>query len=742
MSGDTLLPQVPDEPGKGASSADMGKSAEDLLREQRALLRTVIDENPNIIMLKDWRGRFLLGNRALAELYGTTPDHLLGHDDGAFNPNPEQVAFFLENVQSIMSRFQTEVVFEESTDAKTGEVRYFKSVKKPLRDADGNLQILVIANDITDVRKAQLRAESSEKQLNYVLQATGEGIWDWDLSTGLVRHNDRWVDILGMDPALVHGTVDEFSALLHPDDRELVMVELNACLAGRKPYRSEHRMVRPDGEVIWVLDRGDVVERKSDGAPSRMVGSISDITQSKLAEQQLLDARKRTEALNDELTQTLQLMREMAKEATAANQAKSEFLANMSHEIRTPLNGILGMTQLMLYTPLAAEQQGFAKAIETSGESLLSIVNDILDFSKIEAGKLELEHVDFDLKQLLDELAGLVGLHVREKKLALHQYLNADVPTRLHGAHQRLRQVLLNLVANAVKFTHRGSVTVQVSLVPDSGSRLCLRFEVQDTGIGIASESLGDLFQPFRQVDGAGTRQYGGTGLGLSISKRLVTLMYGHIGVNSRPNQGSTFWFEVPLQLAQSVVQAPEPITIISKSDSRPDLGSDMVSVQASETPVEPPVVVRGAVAHGDDVGPARAAPSVASKHAGLDVLLVEDNAINQALAKALLQRMGHAVTAVNHGKEALQVLATRTFDCVLMDCQMPVMDGFEATRQLRTGLSGALQPDIRVIAMTANAMVGDRERCLECGMDDYVAKPIKVPLLKEALEKVQRRAL
>ena len=742
MSVDAPLPQAPSEPGTGVAPAGTGKSAEELLHAQRALLRTVIDENPNVILLKDWSGRFLLGNRALAELYGTTPDQLVGHDDGAFNPNREQVAFFLENVQGIMSRFETEVVFEESTDATTGEVHYFKSIKKPLRDADGNLQILVIANDITDVRKAQLRAESSEKQLNYVLQATGEGIWDWDLTTGAVHHNARWADILGLDSTQLCGTVDEFSALLHPDDLDVVMGAVDACLAGLKPYRSEHRMVRPDGEVIWVLDRGDVVERNPDGTPCRMVGSISDITQPKLAEQQLLDERKRTEVLNEELTQTLQLVREMAKEATDASRAKSEFLANMSHEIRTPLNGILGMTQLMLDTPLSAEQQGFAKAVEVSGESLLAIVNDILDFSKIEAGKLELENIDFDLKQLLDELAGLVGLRAREKKLALHQYLNTDVPTRLHGAHQRLRQVLLNLVANAVKFTHRGSVTVQVSLVPETGLGLCLRFEVQDTGIGIAPEHLGGLFQPFRQVDGSDTRQYGGTGLGLSISKRLVTLMSGHIGVTSSPNQGSTFWFEVPLQLAQQDDQTPEPVVVTSLTEGRSDVSDGVASLQAPETLAEPPI--NGPSASRVDVAaPARAAPpSGDATPIGLDVLLVEDNAINQALAKALLQRMGHSVTAVNHGKEALQALSMRAFDCVLMDCQMPVMDGFEATRQLRAGLSGALQPDIRVIAMTANAMVGDRERCLECGMDDYVAKPIKVPLLKEALEKVQRRAI
>jgi len=641
---------------------------------------------------------------------------LVGKDDGAFNPNREQVAFFLENIQGIMRRFETEVVFEESTDVATGQVRYFQSIKKPLRDADGNLQILVIANDITQVREAQLRAEASEAQLSHVLKVTGEGVWDWEVATGVVRHNARWAEVLGLDPAQLSNSMEEFSSLLHPDDKPGVMAAVNACLEGVGPYSHEHRMLRPDGREIWVLDRGDVVERNADGSPKRMVGSFADISARRAAEQQLIEARTRAEVLNEEMVQTLQLVRDMARDATDANRAKSEFLANMSHEIRTPMNGIIGMTQLLLDSALTEEQRSFAKAIEASGEGLLSIVNDILDFSKIEAGKLELELVDFDLRQLLDEVENLVSVRIREKRLVFHQYFDADVPRVVHGSQQRLRQVLLNLVANAVKFTHRGSVSVTARLVPDFPGGLCLRFEVQDTGIGISPGDIPRLFQPFQQVDASNSRQFGGTGLGLSISKRLVTLMSGQIGVTSARNQGSTFWFEVPVEPAQS------------------ELAEDRV-----EMPLSMPLPV--AVPHPVPVAEAAdvVAPVVsAAAPGGLQLLLVEDNAINQALARALLQRMGHAVTAVAHGKEALDMLASRRFDAVFMDCQMPVMDGFDATRQLRAGGHGVLQPDIPVIAMTANAMVGDRERCLACGMNDYVAKPIKVPLLKEALDKVK----
>jgi PAS domain S-box-containing protein len=532
----------------------------------------------------------------------------------------------------------------------------------------------------------------------------------------VVKHNARWAEVLGLDPGQVSNSVDQFASLLHPDDKPDVMAALNACLAGQGAYRHEHRMCRPDGREIWVLDRGDVVERQADGSPKRMVGSFADITDRKLAEQRLIEAGSRAELLNEELVQTLQLARSMARDATDANRAKGEFLANMSHEIRTPMNGIIGMTHLLLETPLTDEQRGFAKAIETSGDGLMDIINDILDFSKIEAGRLELELVDFELPQLLDEVESLVNVRVREKRLVFHRYTDANVPTGLHGAKQRLRQVLLNLVANAVKFTHRGSVTVNVRLVPEFPGGLCLRFEVQDTGIGIAQADLANLFQPFKQLDASHSRQFGGTGLGLSISKRLVTLMSGQIGVTSAHNQGSTFWFEVPvalaagLPLAGALVPTDVPLPVVEE-------------VPRATTP-------QTAVSTATGAAPAAPGP-------GMQLLLVEDNAINQALARALLQRMGHTVTAVANGKEALDALAARRFDAVFMDCQMPVMDGFEATRQLRAGAAGVLQPDIPVIAMTANAMVGDRERCLECGMNDYVAKPIKVPLLQKALDKV-----
>lgn len=254
------------------------------LMEVNALLRTVIDENPNVILMKDWDGKFLLGNRALATLYGTTPEGLVGKDDGAFNPNAEQVAFYLQNVRQVMSEGKTQVVMEESTNTATGEVQYYQSIKIPLTGADGKKQILVIANDVSELKRTQQRLEESERRLRYVLDATGEGIWDWNIATDIVTHNRRWCQIVGLDDDFLQHPLQDFADLLHPDDKAMVMARLRRCLDGNERYQSEHRMLLRNGQEVWVLDRGDVVERDVHGAPLRMVGSFVDISERKEAQ--------------------------------------------------------------------------------------------------------------------------------------------------------------------------------------------------------------------------------------------------------------------------------------------------------------------------------------------------------------------------------------------------------------------------------------------------------------------------
>ena len=397
-----------------------------------------------------------------------------------------------------------------------------------------------------------------------------------------------------------------------------------------------------------------------------------------------LKVEERTHALADSTDRAVQL----AREAERASQAKSEFLANMSHEIRTPMNGVLGMLELLTRASLSPEQSHLAQSARHSAESLLDIINDILDFSKIEAGKLAVHHGSVDLRSIVAEVRETFETRAREKGLELHCAIHDAVPPGLRGDGVRIRQVLLNLVGNAVKFTRQGSVTLRVGMEREEAEQVGLAFEVQDTGIGITPGDQAKLFQSFQQGDQSSTKTVGGTGLGLAISKKLVELMGGEIGLRSAVGMGSTFWFRLPL--------AKGPVT-------------------------------------GSEAGSPAGSTSVRQ---GVRVLLVEDNQVNREIAQAFLQELGAGVATANNGAEALEAVALERFDLVFMDCMMPEMDGYEATALIRRGEAEAGGPRLPIIALTASATTEERERCLAIGMDGFVSKPMRPHDLAEVLHR------
>ena len=652
------------------------RNAGERLRESEALLRLVIDVIPDPVVVKDEQGLFLLGNQAVASLYGTAPEELPGKQDGDFGVPAEMAEFFRRNVCQIMASGRTEVVLEDSRDAVSGEIRHYRSIKKPFKDAGGRDRILVLAHDITDMIEARRLVEESEKRLQEVLKATREGIWDWDIASGRVIHNDRWYRLLGHEPGGIPPTVEAFAALIHPDDHARVWVRLQSALQGeREDYYSEHRLRRRDGTMMWVQDRGRVVDRDDAGQPLRVVGSIADISSRKNAENELALYREQLERRVAERTEELAAAKNAAE---AANIAKSAFLANMSHEIRTPLNAITGMAHLIRRLGLSDVQAAQLDKLQHASEHLVQIINAILDLSKIEAGKFDLIEEAVDVGRLLAGIREMIHDKVSAKGLRLVVESDA-LPDRLQGDPTRIRQALLNYVGNAVKFTEAGAITVRVLRQREDASHVTLRFEVEDTGTGIDPASVPRLFRAFEQADSSTTREYGGTGLGLAITRRIARLMGGESGATGTPGKGSTFWFTARLRRGSQ-------------------------SEDASQT---------GEVTQPDAI--------LKREYSGRRVLLAEDEPLNREITQSMLEDIGLVVDTADNGLMATDRAGAAAYDLILMDMQMPKMDGLDATRRIRDIDAHGRTP---IIAMTANAFAEDRARCLAAGMIDFLPKP------------------
>jgi PAS domain S-box-containing protein len=698
-----------------------------------------------------------------------------------------------------------------------GAIQHIQFHGRVLRNAKGRpARVLGVDWEVTQEEQARAEIAHQAQQLREAqsrfqraISGTQDALFEFNLRTGDKWHSPRFFEMLGYHPDEIgEGGIE---SLTHPEDAALLGKAMADHLRLGLPYDLEYRLRRKDGEWLWVRCRA-LCERDAGGRPLWLAGSLADIT----------DARA-----------TRVAMQRATQEAEAASLAKTTFLATMSHEIRTPMNGVIGMTDLLLDTGLDRLQREYTETIRASADSLLTILNDILDFSKIEAGKLDIEKVELDLRSNVDDVGAIMAFQAAAKGLELVVNVDASVPERVLGDPQRIRQCLLNLVGNAIKFTQTGEVVLDVCSVGRQKGKALLHFEVRDTGIGIPPESLARLFQPFTQADSSTTRRFGGTGLGLSIVRRLVEMMGGQVGAQSEPGKGSTFWFTLPLEAAVATEETLTPkveargrrVLLVDDNETNRRVlagqmrhaGYEVETAASSERALEllrqpglrPFEVVvldyqmpdmDGAmlgeqIMHARDIAPTRLmlltsldrsgdmkrfadigfsayltkpvrarellsclgkalahdaqvwhmhsqpiitrgtliATEAKRQYSG-KVLLVEDNAINQRVARRFLERLGCDVHVVADGAQAVEAYEREPWSFILMDMQMPVMDGIEATRRIRT-LEGD-QRHTPIVALTANVMMGQLERCLEAGMDDYLTKPLDISRLQDVLDR------
>jgi PAS domain S-box-containing protein len=788
------------------------KKAEKALATAEERSRLLLQTAGEGIFGVDRKGSVTFINDAAIRLLGYTADELMGHNihaichyahrDGKNYPIKD-CPMYKACVDGVGSRIDDEVLWRK--DDVCFDVEY---ISKPILK-DGEVTGAVITfRDITELRQAQEELKTSENQFRTLVQnipgVSYRCIMDADWT--MLYISEAVEDITGYPQNdFIENKLRTFDSIIHPDDRKWITEHIQQAVSKQDAYTIEYRIIHRSGRIVWVREKG----RGSYGDSSEIQcldGAIFDITDRKLAEEELRQAREQAES---------------------ANAAKSSFLANMSHEIRTPMNAIINMAALTLDSELSAKQRQYLNVINSSSRSLLALINDILDFSKIEAGKLDIETAPFDLNSVMEEVTDTFRDKVIEKSIEFVVNVRPEVPRALVGDSLRLRQILINLASNAFKFTEHGEVALTVgltngeSVIPNTDEEALLRFSVRDTGIGISPDKLKLLFQSFSQADSSTSRKYGGTGLGLAISRKLSLMMGGDgIQVQSEVGMGSEFSFTarfgvrvedrktrlvVPDEIADlrvlvvedndtsrellecileslslkhiSVPTAEEGLALLRRINGGPETGSEerigltlmdwllpgmdglMASKEIRSDPLtrDIPIIMISAfaseqeLAHAEESGvkvflhkpikpstlfdammdalgvATKGAQGTGRKHrqvglTGIRVLLAEDNEANQFVAEQLLTREGIELDIVGNGRLAVEAVQQTHYDALLMDMQMPEMDGIEATREIRKLTAGNRLP---IIAMTANAMKGDRERCLDAGMDDYVSKPI-----------------
>ena len=785
------------------------------------LLSRAVEQSSASIVITNVSGTIEYVNPKFLAVTGFSLEEVVGQNPRILKSGRQPAEFYSEMWRKISAGEDWSGEMENRR--KNGEIYIESATIHPIRDEQGAVtHYLAVKEDITARRHAEERAASESTLLSELIAAIPDKVYFKDTRYRFLKVNDAV--LRGFDKTLseVIGHTDmelgpnESANKSLADDR--YVIETGEALIG-----IEEQEVMPDGKVRW-FSTTKVPLRDSAGQIIGLMGITRDVTNLKTTENRL-------RVSNDQLKDSLARSRELADKAESANRAKSEFLANMSHEIRTPMNGVIGMTDLLIESGLGAEQMEYAESIRSCGDTLLSLINDILDFSKVEAGQLVLENLDFDIRATLEDTIEILAFKAQEKGLDTACIVSDDVPEFLSGDPGRLRQILFNLVGNAIKFTARGGVSVHVDCIGRTDLSTTLRFSVADTGIGIAAEKQAAIFSKFTQADTSTTREFGGTGLGPAISRQLVHLFHGEIGVRSEEGKGAVFFFTCQFEKSSSpptqrneadlsgvrVLVADDFKTnrvlmgrLLTRWGCRFNEASDAVSalamlreaaregdpyaavlsdmhmpgmdgaelgrqIKADEEiksarlvmltslgkrgdaerlagvgfsgylpkPIRPgllrkclALVLGREEATGSDQQLITRHTVAETSRKKLRVLVAEDNSTNRIVAIKMLEKLGHTADAVGNGSEAVESLKRIPYDLVLMDCQMPVMDGFDATRTIRNPDSRVKNHAIPIIAITAHAMKGDRELCLEAGMNDYLSKPVNPRDLAAALER------